>query len=144
MRSRWVALALILLVAAACEKQSVARVIADAPSPGPTEAARAAMASRDWAAAASLFRQAIAKTPDDVALHYDLAICASYLDLRDEATREFQWVLVHGAAGSEETQVARRWLADAGGVAASPATRSEERRVGKEGRGVRTRYQSRS
>src|SRR5262249_61587581 len=110
MRTRWTPLALVLLIAAACERQSVARVVADAPGPASIEAARAAMASRDWAAAASLFRQAIAKTPDDVALHYDLAICASYLDLRDEATREFQWVLVHGAAGSEETQVPRRWL----------------------------------
>src|SRR5262249_35186294 len=121
-RSCWAALALVLLVAAACEKQSVARVVADAPGLAPAEAARSAMVSRDWAAAASLFRQVIAKTPDDVALHYDLAICASYLDLRDEATREFQWVLAHAAAGSEEAQVARRWLADAGGVAASPAT----------------------
>jgi hypothetical protein len=125
MRFRWVALAFVLLVAAACEKQSVARVIADAPGPAPAEAARSAMASRDWVAAAPLFRQAIAKSPDDIALHYDLAICASYLDLRDEAAREFQWVLVHAAIGSEEAQVARRWLADAGGVAASPVTSNQ-------------------
>jgi len=122
MRFRWAALALVLLIATACEKQSVARVVADAPGPAPTEAARAAMANRDWLAAAQLFRQAISKTPDDVALHYDLAICASYLDQRDEATREFQWVLAHAVAGSEETLVARRWLADAAGVAASPPT----------------------
>jgi hypothetical protein len=122
MRSRWAALALVLLIAAACEKQSVARVVADGPGPAPAEAARSAMASRDWAAAAALFRQAIGKTPDDAALHYDLAICASYLDLHDEAAREFQWVLAHAVAGSEEAQVARRWLADAAGVAASPAT----------------------
>ena len=122
MRTRWAALALVFLIAAACERQSVARVVADASGPAPAEAARIAMASRDWLAAAPLFRQAIAKTPDDVALHYDLAICASYLDLRDEAAREFQWGLAHGAPGSEEVQVSRRWLADAGGVAASPAT----------------------
>ena len=122
MRTRWAALVLVFLVAAGCQRQSSARISAEAPATDLVAAARGAVASRDWLAAAPLFRQAITKTPDDVALHYDLAICASYLDLRDEAAREFQWVLAHAATGSEEVQVARRWLADAGGVAASPAT----------------------
>ncbi len=77
MRSRWAALVLVFLVAAGCQRQSSARISAEAPATDLVAAARAAMASRDWAAAAPLFRQAIAKTPDDAALHYDLAICAS-------------------------------------------------------------------
>jgi len=122
MRTRWAALVLVFLVAAGCQRQSSARISAEAPATDLVAAARGAVASRDWLAAAPLFRQAITKTPDDVALHYDLAICASYLDLRDEAAREFQWVLAHAAPGSEEVQVSRRWLADTLPVAASPTT----------------------
>ena len=68
------------------------------------------MARRDWETAAPLLRQAIPSAPDSVALHYELAICATYLELGDEATREFQWVLEHAQAGSEEATVARTWL----------------------------------
>jgi len=125
MNSRWAALLLVFLVAAACQRQSIARVAVEAPVPDVVEAARGAMASRDWLAAAPLFRQAIPNSPDSVALHYDLAICASHLDLRAEASREFRWVFAHAAASSEEAQVARRWLADAGAVRASPATSSQ-------------------
>jgi len=83
--------------------------------------ARAAMARRDWSAAAPLLRQAIPSAPDSVALHYGLAICATYLDLRDEALREFQWVLEHATPGSEEATVARTWLTQTGGQTARAA-----------------------
>jgi len=79
------------------------------------------MARRDWETAAPLLRQAIPSAPDSVALHYELAICATYLELGDEATREFQWVLEHAQAGSEEATVARTWLIQTGGQTARAA-----------------------
>src|SRR5439155_6179434 len=83
MRTRWAALVLVFLVAAGCQRQSSARISAEAPATDLADAARAAMASRDWLATAPLFRPAITKTPDDVSLQYVLAICASFLKLRD-------------------------------------------------------------
>ena len=44
-----------------------------------------------------------------------LAISASWLDIRDEAVREFEWVVAHAGAASEEARVAREWLAGASG-----------------------------
>jgi len=48
--------------------------------------------------------------PRGLSLHYGLAICASWLDIRDEAMREFQWVVDHAFAASDEARVAREWL----------------------------------
>ncbi|MBI4254450.1 MAG: carboxypeptidase regulatory-like domain-containing protein, partial [Candidatus Rokubacteria bacterium] len=36
----------------------------------------------------------------------------SWLDLRDEAVREFEWVVAHAPGDSEEAKTARQWLAD--------------------------------
>ncbi len=79
------------------------------------EEGRKAFARQDWGSAASHFRIALQTSPEDLGLHYGLAISASWLDIRDEAVREFQWVLAHAAAGSEEARVAREWLAGATG-----------------------------
>jgi tetratricopeptide repeat protein/polysaccharide lyase family 4-like protein len=73
--------------------------------------ARKAFDARDWEAAAAHFRTAIASDPDALALHYGLAICASWLSLLDEATVEFQWVLAHAPGASDEARAAREWLA---------------------------------
>ena len=56
---------------------------------------------------------ALQKSPGDLLLHYRLAICASWLDLREEATSEFEWVVAHTAVSSEEHRVAADWLAGA-------------------------------
>ena len=72
--------------------------------------ARKAFERQDWATAAPHFRLALEKSPGDLSLHYGLAISASWLDIRDEAIREFQWVVDHAVAGSEEARVAREWL----------------------------------
>jgi hypothetical protein len=103
-----------------------------APSPPPPPAgqtetdvvarARQAVARSDWSAAAPLLREALVAWPGDLGLHYGLAVAASYLDLRDEATREFQWVLTHAHPDSQEYKVAKNWLGDdSGAVAASQA-----------------------
>jgi hypothetical protein len=78
--------------------------------------ARAAFERRDWTAAAPLFRQALAKEPASLELHYHLAITATYLDRTDAAEQEFTWVLANASAGSEEAATARRWLSGRGVV----------------------------
>lgn len=80
----------------------------------PVRIARETFRRGDCAAAAPLLRGALGRAPDDLGLHYGLAVCASRLDQRDEAVREFQWVLRHAPSGSEEWRVARGWLAEAG------------------------------
>jgi hypothetical protein len=112
------ALALVVaLLAAGCQS---------APTPAPIKAeqrvdvvseAERAFTLRDWAAAAPFLRQAIGRDPDNTALHYRLAICASWLENRDEATREFTWVLEHAVESSEPHQTARGWLTEAGVLA---------------------------
>src|SRR5262249_838936 len=50
----------------------------------------------------------------NLALHYGLAVAASHINSKDEAIREFRWVLEHGSKGSTEVEAARRWLTQAG------------------------------
>ena len=102
--------ALLVLVLSAC----------GSPAPAPTveydvvaEALKAFDRS-DWAQAARLLREATAKQPSDVRLHYSLAVSATHLTLRDEAVREFQWVVANGVPGSPEVVAAKNWLNAAG------------------------------
>jgi len=99
---------------------------------GPSLATQAADAldRGDHAKAADLYRRALAASPDSVSLHYGLAVAASHLNLKDEAIREFRWVLARAAKGSAEAVAAHRWLAGAGLLPAQAAseTASEERR----------------
>jgi hypothetical protein len=67
----------------------------------------------DWAQAARLLREAIAKQPSSLRLHYSLGVATSHLDLRDETIGEFQWVLA-SAPGTPEGTAAREWLIAAG------------------------------
>jgi hypothetical protein len=67
----------------------------------------------DLNAAAHLLRQALIAQPANLTLHYHLGVTASRLDLREETTREFLWVVAHAPAGSPEAELARQWLADA-------------------------------
>lgn len=67
----------------------------------------------DWTLAARLLREAVVKQPLDVRLHYSLAVSATHLDLREEAIREFRWVLAN-APGTPEADAARNWLIAAG------------------------------
>jgi hypothetical protein len=72
--------------------------------------------------AARLLREAIIHQPANVTLHYYLAIAATHLQLRDEAVREFQWVLTNAPAGSAESIAAKEWLMAAGVLGAAPST----------------------
>jgi hypothetical protein len=103
------------------------------PAAPPAPAARSDVAAdadrafqrREWVLAARLLREAIVHDPGNLTLHYRLAICASHLDLREEAIREFQWVLARAPAGSQEAETARQWLTAAGVLRAAPAASTE-------------------
>jgi hypothetical protein len=71
----------------------------------------------DWALAGRLLREAIVKSPTELRLHYALAVTATHLELRDEAIREFRWVLAN-APGTAEATAARNWLIAAGAMPA--------------------------
>jgi len=87
-----------------------------------TAEAMAAVERREWARAADLLRQALAQDPTRAALHYQLALTATHLDRRDEAIREFEWVLANVAPELAEAVEARRWLTEAGVLARAVET----------------------
>jgi len=111
------------------------------PSPQSTTAeidhvaeANKAFDRQDWGTAATHYRIAIEQRPPEVFLHYRLAIATSWLELRDEATTEFEWVIANAAVSSEEARVAREWLdaarkrrADRAGAGGSDGDVKDER-----------------
>jgi tetratricopeptide repeat protein len=105
-----------LLITAGCQRASQTQAAAPTPVVDHTDEARKAMAAHNWAGAAEHLRAALQHEPESLPLHHNLAICASWLDRRDEATREFEWVVAHAPADSEESKTARRWLAGNSGT----------------------------
>jgi len=96
-----------------------------APAPAIVDAAaeaRKALAAGDCAKAAPHLRAAVATDPRSLFLHYNLGVCASRLALRDETIREFQWVVANADPNTEEAQIARAWLVEAGVLAGREAT----------------------
>ena len=98
------------------------------PSPPPQAAsldldplarARDAMDRHEYAIAVELLREALVRRPADLEAHYRLGVSASHLDHLDEAGKEFEWVVAHGAPGRPEVQLARDWL-DAQNVRGRP------------------------
>jgi len=75
----------------------------------------------DYAKAAELYRQGIVETPNSLPFHYGLAIAATHLNLKDEAIREFKWVLARAPKGSTESEAAQRWLASVGALPSAEA-----------------------
>lgn len=115
-------LGLLALAGAACQSP---------PPPPPARVeldtagrAGAALEAGRYAEAVSLFREALARTPANVALRYGLAVALSYTD-RGAAIREFQWVMVNARPGSQEQAEAQAWLSRAGALPAAPATSGE-------------------
>jgi len=112
---RLVALALLAAALGACGSP------ATPPTAEPDVVAEAMKAfdRSDWVPAARMLREAIVKQPTDLPLHYSLAVCATHLELRDEAIREFQWVLANAPGNAPEAVAARNWLTAAGVLTAS-------------------------
>ncbi|HET6379825.1 MAG TPA: hypothetical protein VFH63_02160, partial [candidate division Zixibacteria bacterium] len=73
-----------LLGTAGCGQGPAAPVAATVPRDLMAEAVEA-MGRRDWAAAASLLRRVLERSPDHFEARYRLGVSASYLDLTDEA-----------------------------------------------------------
>lgn len=131
-----------LIFLAAC--QSPSQPTRSASSETPAESAARALAAGRYADAARLYREALSEAPGKMQLHYGLAVASSYLDLRDEAIREFRWVVQYGSPGTPEVEASRRWLARAGALpvaydATDPSRSEKERAAGNaslEGRAV--------
>jgi hypothetical protein len=116
---RHAAIALIIgsIALAACQNSGPPRQETTSVAPVDHAAeARTALAARNWSAAASHFRSAIAADPKNVMLHFGLATSASWLGLMDEATTEFRWVVAHAPPGSAESRTAEEWLSGAAAV----------------------------
>jgi hypothetical protein len=116
-----VALAALALVAVAGCRQDLAQRGQPAPSRDLMADAIEAMRRPDYQAAVTLLRQVVSAVPAHAEAHYRLAVSASHLDFTDEAAREFEWVVAHGAPGSAEVSVARQWLAARSRPAQAPS-----------------------
>ena len=84
--------------------------------------AMAAVQAQEWPRAAELLHQALAEDGNRASLHYYSAVAATHLDRRDEAIREFTWVVANVAAELPEAIEARRWLREAGALPAATTT----------------------
>jgi hypothetical protein len=129
----------IVLTAAGCQQPSAPSAPATVEVDHTAEGHKA-FERQDWGTAASHYRIAIQQRPDDLLLHYRLAVATSWLDMRDEAMTEFEWVVAHAAAASEEARVARDWLAGArtqsvarAGGGGADADAAKDERVGDSG-----------
>ena len=113
-RSRVCAAIVLLVILAACQSPSPPARSTSSDTPA-VLAARALAAGR-YADAALLYREALGEAPGKMELHYGLAVASSYLDRRDDAIREFRWVVQYGRLGATEVDAARQWLIRAGVV----------------------------
>jgi hypothetical protein len=104
----------------ACQRQEIAP-LAPLPALDLVAEAAEAMARGDYATSARLLRRVVQADPGRLEAHYRLGVSASHLELIEEATREFEWVVAHGPARSEEVQLARAWLAGTKISSAAPA-----------------------
>jgi tetratricopeptide (TPR) repeat protein len=101
------------------------------PAPPPKAADAATLAAQalergEYEKAAGLYRRALQSQPESLPLHYGLAVAASFLNLKEEAIREFKWVLEHGASGTVEVEAARRWLISVGALPRPAVTAARE------------------
>jgi len=112
---------------------------------GPAAMAARALAGGRYADALELYRRALADAPGKVGLHYGLGVASSHLDRRDDAVREFRWVVQYGPQTAPEVAAARQWLIRAGALppaslhTPAPSRSTEERQAGNaslEGRAI--------
>lgn len=134
---RVVLLGLLALSPALAACQSPPRSASTAGVEGHGALAARALSEGRYAEAVELYRKALAEFPGRVDLHYGLGVASSYLDRRDEAVREFRWVVQYGAETAPEVKAARQWLVRAGAMPAvllakaTPDRPEKEREAGK-------------
>jgi tetratricopeptide (TPR) repeat protein len=135
-------LALFILLAACQAPSQPARPTS---SENPAVLAARALGAGRYVEAAQLYRQALGEAPGKMELRYGLAVANSYLDRRDDAIREFRWVVQYGPPKAAEVEASRQWLIRAGALppavyaAANPTGPEKERSAGNaslEGRAV--------
>jgi hypothetical protein len=68
----------------------------------------------EWEAAAVKYNAALNREASDISLRLAYAVALSHLDRRAETVEHFRWVLAHGTPGSQEVDIARSWLVNAG------------------------------
>ena len=133
----------LLALLAGCQAPS--RPVQSSTPEDPAALAARALAGGRYADALELYRQALADAPGKAALHYGLGVASSHLDRRDDAVREFRWVVQYGPQTAPEVAAARQWLIRAGALPSTslatpaPSRSGEERRAGNsslEGRAV--------
>lgn len=133
----------LLALLAGCQAPS--RPAQSAAPEDPAAIAARALAGGRYTDARELYRQALADAPDKVGLHYGLGVASSHLDRRDDAVREFRWVVQYGPQTAPEVAAARQWLTRAGALpitslhTAAPSRSGEERQPGNaslEGRAI--------
>jgi Tfp pilus assembly protein PilF len=111
-RSRVCVLLVLLMFLAAC--QSPSQPTRSSSSEDTALLAARALAAGRYADAVQLYRQALGEAPGKMELHYGLAVASSYLDRRDDAIREFRWVVQYGPPTAAEVDASRQWLIRAG------------------------------
>jgi hypothetical protein len=113
-------IALAAVAAAGCQQSgagSVANPSASRPAIGVEQLKAdgvAALEKGRYENALRAFTEALSRLPDDVGLHYLLAVTYSHLDRKEDAILAFRYVVQHGKPGSQEVQGATRWLAGVG------------------------------
>jgi len=122
------AFVLIGLLALLVGCQSPSRPVQSSASEDPAATAARALAGGRYADALELYRQALADAPGKVALHYGRGVASSYLDRRDDAVREFRWVVQYGPPTAPEVVAARQWLMQARALLPPDLAKPEPRR----------------
>ena len=130
-RSKALVLVVLIGLLAAC--QSPPRPASSGAEDGTTRAARALNAGR-YIEAIELYQEALRESPEKVGLHYGLGVASSHVDRRDDAVREFRWVVQYGPPKASEVEAARQWLIRAGALPPVLATASTPNRADREPR----------
>jgi len=132
--SRVFASIVLLALLAACQAPSTPPA-RPTSSDTPAVLAAQALAAGRYADAVLLYREALGEASSKMELHYGLAVASSYLDRRDDAIREFRWVVQYGSPKAAEVNASRQWLMRAGALppaayTANPTGPEKERAAG--------------